>query len=107
MFSPAIRANLVLAGSLLFIPPSSQAAEIVRDKFGVPHVYGDSVPDAFFGCGYAVDEDRLFQLEMRRRQATGQLAAVLGTEVKGATGGGAVNLVALDVQMGRRIQADT
>lgn len=64
------------------------AAEIVRDKFGVPHIYGDSVPDAFFGYGYAVAEDRLFQLEMRRRQATGQLAAVLGAaKIPSSTGG--------------------
>lgn len=70
---------------------NADAAEIVRDKHGVPHVYGDSVPDAFFGYGYAVAEDRLFQLEMRRRQATGQLAAVLGAaKIPSSTSGAAV-----------------
>jgi penicillin amidase len=69
----------------------AEAAEIVRDKFGVPHIYGENVPDAFFGYGYAVAEDRLFQLEMRRRQATGQLAAVLGTaKIPSSAGGAAV-----------------
>lgn len=71
---------------------SADAAEIVRDKFGVPHIYGDSVPDAFFGYGYAVAEDRLFQLEMRRRQATGQLAAVLGAVKIPSAAGGAATL---------------
>ncbi|WP_332743056.1 penicillin acylase family protein [Hydrogenophaga sp.] len=91
------RASFVLASALLFVHLPSQAAEIVRDKFGVPHIYGDSVPDAFFGYGYTVAEDRLFQLEMRRRQATGQLAAVLGAQIKGATGT-TVNVLAMDVQ---------
>jgi penicillin amidase len=77
---------------------SADAAEIVRDKFGVPHIYGDSVPDAFFGYGYAVAEDRLFQLEMRRRQATGQLAAVLGAEGKSSATSNAVKLLEMDTQ---------
>ncbi|MDP2073906.1 penicillin acylase family protein [Hydrogenophaga sp.] len=94
----SLRASLALACSLLFFSFASQAADIVRDKFGVPHIYGESVPDVFFGYGYTVAEDRLFQLEMRRRQATGQLAAVLGAETSGATGGAAVNIVALDLQ---------
>jgi penicillin amidase len=69
----------------------AEAAEIVRDKFGVPHIYGANVPDAFFGYGYAVAEDRLFQLEMRRRQATGTLAAVLGAaKIPSSAGGAAV-----------------
>ena len=99
MFSTAsIAARLLLGGSLLFVPLAPHAAEIVRDSFGVPHIYGTSVPDAFFGYGYAVAEDRLFQLEMRRRQATGQLAAVLGATAKGATGGAALDVVGMDLQ---------
>lgn len=91
MFSNAsLRTGFALASSLLFIPLAPQAAEIVRDKYGVPHIYGADVPDAFFGYGYAVAEDRLFQLEMRRRQATGQLAAVLGAvKIPSAAGGAA------------------
>ena len=80
---------------------AAHGAEIVRDEFGVPHVYGQSVADAFFGYGYAVAEDRLFQLEMRRRQATGQLAAVLGKVVKSSTTGGPVKVLELDMQMRR------
>lgn len=85
--------SLGLSGLILaaLAAPGADAAEIVRDKFGVPHIYGENVPDAFFGYGYAVAEDRLFQLEMRRRQATGQLAAVLGAaKIPSAAGGAAV-----------------
>lgn len=81
--------TLILAA---FAAHNADAAEIVRDKFGVPHIYGENVPDAFFGYGYAVAEDRLFQLEMRRRQATGQLAAVLGAAKIPSSAGGAAAL---------------
>ena len=93
-----LRSGLALALSILVMPVASHAAEIVRDKFGVPHVYGVDVADAFFGYGYAAAEDRLFQLEMRRRQATGQLAAVLGPLGKSAATGATVRLVELDQQ---------
>lgn len=85
--------SLGLSGLILaaLAAHNADAAEIVRDKFGVPHIYGENVPDAFFGYGYAVAEDRLFQLEMRRRQATGQLAAVLGAaKIPSSTSGAAV-----------------
>jgi len=97
-------AGIVIAAALA---RTADGAEIVRDKFGVPHIYGASVADAFFGYGYAVAEDRLFQLEMRRRQATGQLAAVLGKEVKNGTTGAPVNILNLDMQMRRDHDRDS
>ena len=51
---------------------------IVRDAFGVPAVHGDSAAAAWFGAGYAIAQDRLFQLEIFRRATTGRLAEVLG-----------------------------
>ncbi len=100
-FNPSLRprfAAFVLAAALA---SAANAAEIVRDAYGVPHIHGESIPDAFFGYGYAVAEDRLFQLEMRRRQATGQLAAVLGSEVKASSSTGTVKILELDKQMRR------
>lgn len=41
--------------------------EIIRDDWGVPHVYADDVYGLFAGFGYAVAEDRLFQMEMSIR----------------------------------------
>lgn len=54
---------------------------IRRDEYGVPHVYATGAgerPAVFFGHGYAVAEDRLFQLEMYRRFYYGTVAEVLG-----------------------------
>jgi len=51
---------------------------IVRDRFGVPAVYGANMDGAWWGAGYAMAQDRLFQLELFRRATTGRLAEILG-----------------------------
>ncbi|WP_043847500.1 penicillin acylase family protein, partial [Crystallibacter crystallopoietes] len=53
---------------------------IKRDSYGVPHVYADTTHDLFYGYGYAVAEDRMFQLEMAKRAVLGTSAEVLGPE---------------------------
>ena len=45
--------------------------EIVRDRWGVPHVFAGNERDAYFGLGYATAQDRLFQLELHRRISQG------------------------------------
>lgn len=51
---------------------------IVRDDFGVPHIFAQSLRGLFFGNGYAVAEDRLWQMERYRRTARGELAELEG-----------------------------
>ncbi len=53
---------------------------IYRDAYGTPHVVADSNEGVFFGYGYAVANDRLFQMEMLRRTTQGRVAQVLGKE---------------------------
>jgi penicillin amidase len=48
------------------------------DTWGVAHVRARATRDAFVGLGYAMAQERLWQLDYMRRQARGQLAAVLG-----------------------------
>ena len=52
--------------------------EIIRDQWGVNHIYAKNQHDLFFTQGYAAAEDRLFQFEIWRRQATGTIAEILG-----------------------------
>ncbi|MGE3316225.1 MAG: penicillin acylase family protein [Planctomycetaceae bacterium] len=52
--------------------------EIERDEQGVPHIYAENERDLFFAFGYAMAEDRLFQLDYLRRKASGRLAEILG-----------------------------
>ena len=56
----------------------SQPVEIIRDRWGINHIYAQNEPDLFFAQGYAAARDRLFQFEMWRRQATGTVAEILG-----------------------------
>jgi penicillin amidase len=52
--------------------------EVVRDKWGVNHIYAGNTHDLFFAQGYCAARDRIFQFEVWRRQATGTVAEILG-----------------------------
>ena len=54
--------------------------EVLRDKWGVPHIYANSTADLFFGQGFVAAQDRLYQMEMWRRNASGGLSEILGIE---------------------------
>ena len=51
---------------------------IVRDRWGVPHIYAQSQDDLFFAQGFVQAQDRLFQMDLWRRSAQGRLSEVLG-----------------------------
>ena len=55
-----------------------ETVDIQRDSYGVPHVFADSTYGIFYGYGYAVAQDRLFQIDMARRSFVGTTAEVLG-----------------------------
>ena len=48
-----------------------QSVEIIRDQYGINHIYAQNEHDLFFSQGYCAAKDRLFQFEIWRRQATG------------------------------------
>jgi penicillin amidase len=54
--------------------------EVIRDDWGVPHIFAETDNDAFFALGYLHAQDRLWQLEMQRRIAAGRLSEVLGRD---------------------------
>ena len=54
--------------------------EIVRDTYGVPHIFAKTDSDAYFGLGYAHAQDRLWQMELSRRKAQGRLADLFGAD---------------------------
>ncbi|NBS60237.1 MAG: penicillin acylase family protein, partial [Betaproteobacteria bacterium] len=54
------------------------SVEVVRDRQGISHIYAKNEHDVFFTQGYVAARDRLFQLELWRRQATGTVAELLG-----------------------------
>ncbi|MNR87750.1 Acyl-homoserine lactone acylase QuiP precursor [compost metagenome] len=62
----------------LRIPGLHKKAEILVDKWGVPHIYAASQDDAFFVQGFNAARDRLFQIDLWRRRGLGQLSEVFG-----------------------------
>ena len=55
-----------------------EKVEVLRDQWGVNHIYASNEHDLFFTQGYCAAKDRLFQFEIWRRQATGTVAEILG-----------------------------
>jgi penicillin amidase len=53
---------------------------VLRDAHGVPSITASSLDDLFFAQGYVTAQDRLWQMDMMRRYASGELAAALGSK---------------------------
>ncbi|MBF9047303.1 penicillin acylase family protein [Rhodobacterales bacterium LSUCC0031] len=60
------------------VPGLTAPVEIVRDTAAVPHIFGQSDSDVFYGLGVAHAQDRLWQMLMMRRTAQGRLSELFG-----------------------------
>lgn len=67
--------------SLVTLKVRGDSVTIARDEFGVPHIFARTNHGLFEGFGYAVAQDRLWQLEFFRRVAYGTLSEILGATV--------------------------
>lgn len=63
-----------------FADEGRETVTIRRDAYGVPHVFADNRKALFYGFGFALAEDRLFQTEMTKRTARGTVSEVLGSQ---------------------------
>lgn len=75
----AARAQATALRSATVRGPSAPI-DIVDDVFGVPHIRAHTIPDAFFGQGYVVARDRLFQIDLSHRRELGRLAEAFGMD---------------------------
>ncbi len=66
------------AGPALRVPGLQAPVQLTRDSAGIVHINARNEHDLFFAQGYSAARDRLFQLELWRRQATGTMAEALG-----------------------------
>jgi penicillin amidase len=66
------------AGQATPIPGLQDEVRIVRDRFGIPHIFARNDHDAYFMMGYVQAQDRFFQMDFLRRVASGTLAELLG-----------------------------
>jgi penicillin amidase len=67
-----------MAGDTLRVAGLRAPVEVIRDRVGISHIYAKNEHDLFFAQGYSAARDRLFQLEIWRRQATGTVSELLG-----------------------------
>ena len=80
--APAVSPPVALtpAPTTLTLPGLRAPVEIIRDRWGINHIYAETEYDLFFAQGYAAARDRLFQFEVWRAQATGTVAEMLGPD---------------------------
>src|SRR5436305_10833673 len=55
--------------------------KVLRDAQGMPHIRAASMEDAIFAQGYVTAQDRLWQMDITRRFAAGELAEILGSDL--------------------------
>ncbi len=75
------RQSLAQLDGTVQVPGVREPVEVIRDRWGVPHIYARNVDDLFFAQGFVMGQDRLWQLEIWRRQREGRLAEILGPDV--------------------------
>jgi penicillin amidase len=71
------RPHPVVNGSAT-LPGLKGPVEIVRDVYGVPHIYADTPEDLFMAQGFVHAQDRFFQMEFWRRIGQGRIAELFG-----------------------------
>ncbi len=90
-FSAALLLLLIAAGFFIFqklslpsredahvVPGLAASVDIVFDDRGIPRIKAGSRGDAFAALGYVTARDRLFQMDLMRRRASGRLAEIFG-----------------------------
>lgn len=62
----------------LRVPGLRASVDVIRDRWGVPHIFAQSTHDLFFAQGYVHAQDRLWHMEFNRRIASGRLSEIFG-----------------------------
>lgn len=73
-----LRASLPLQNGSLHVPSLGAPVTVERDRLGVPTITAASRRDAAQALGFLHAQDRFFQMDMQRRQAAGELSALVG-----------------------------
>ncbi len=74
----AMNDNLPKLDGTLTVYGLAAPVQVQRDAHGVPHIHAQSMADLIFAQGFVTAQDRLWQMDLLRRHASGQLAAILG-----------------------------
>src|SRR5262245_52910651 len=74
-----LRQSLPVVEGTVKVAGLDAPVEVVRDAHAVPHIKAASFEDAIFAQGFVHAQDRLWQMDFRRRLGAGRLAEVLGS----------------------------
>ncbi len=77
-FESLARSSLAQIDGAIPLTGLKDSVEIIRDRWGVPHIYARNIDDLFFAQGFVQAQDRLWQMEMYRRTYEGTLAEIMG-----------------------------
>jgi penicillin amidase len=73
-----MRNSLAPLDGRLALPNLSAEVRVLRDTYGIPHIYAQNKKDALRALGYTMASERLFQMEVARRLTQGELSEVFG-----------------------------
>lgn len=73
-----LQKSLPMTKGELALDGLTQQVSVWRDANGVPHIEAQNQHDLYLAQGFVVAQDRLFQMDLSRRQASGQLSEVIG-----------------------------
>jgi penicillin amidase len=76
-----LRSTLPDYSGKITVPGLMKPVDIIRDSYGMPHIYAQTDQDGYFALGFCMAQDRLFQMDLMRRAARGQLAEILGKDL--------------------------
>ena len=76
----ATQARRVLAQTAgkINVPGLQKPVRVLRDQWGIAHIYAETQDDLFFAQGFVAAQDRLWQMDLWRRTGEGKLAEILG-----------------------------
>src|SRR6516165_5470763 len=75
--SKAVLANI---DGEIRVPGLRESVEVLRDRWGIPHIYAKNAEDLFFAQGFVAAQDRLFQIDLWRRVGMGKTAELVGKQ---------------------------
>ncbi len=74
------RAALSQTSGTIRLAGLNKPVTVLRDPWGIPHIYAETQDDLFFAQGFVAAQDRMFQLDLWRRAGEGKLAEILGPQ---------------------------
>jgi len=77
-YSLLTRRSLAQKSGRIHLQGLHEPVEVITDRYGVPHIYAQNEDDLYFAQGYVHAQERLWQMELNRRIASGRLSEVFG-----------------------------